>query len=106
MGKVRVKADWISEQCGEVRDCASRLGIRAGGFVEFSPEAWMEVLAVWRPWGLGTLVYEAAHPAAQVMDAALGTHLSGCGGCAERMGRWNGLPDGIAGGPGQAGSKA
>ena len=50
---------------------------------------WMALLAKHNSRGFGTRIYKVMHPIALGMDAVLGTNMANCGGCAERMERWN-----------------
>ena len=59
------------------------------GSLWIEPRDWMALLARYNSRGFGTHVYWLAHPVAIALDKTLGTHLANCGGCAQRMERWN-----------------
>lgn len=44
-----------------------------------------------KPFGLGDAVESVAQPIAKAIDAVLGTHVTGCGGCAQRKAYLNSL---------------
>lgn len=71
---------------------ASRIGkLLAAGKVEgetliVSDEVWRELSAGDnKPLGLGDAIASVANPIAKFIDTALGTKISGCGGCKKRQ---------------------
>ena len=44
----------------------------------------MSFIPVEKPFGLGDAVAAVAQPVARMIDAAMGTNLQACGGCAKR----------------------
>jgi hypothetical protein len=73
---------------------------QAGAKLCFDPADYLRIRAKFpappraKPRGLGDLVALVAEPIARASDAVLGTHLVGCGGCAQRRAALNALvPD-------------
>ncbi len=58
------------------------------GLLEIESEHWQrltqEYLKAHKPFGLGDAVASVAQPIAGILDSVLGTHIQGCGDCAQR----------------------
>jgi hypothetical protein len=77
-------------------DAVLKVARRDGDTIEVEAEDWQRLTWQYAPiprstFGLGDAVALVAQPIAGAIDWALGTHLSGCGGCGERketLNRW------------------